>query len=83
MSNNRPAATQVSNEDLQEKLDAFEIKFNKQEAKLDLMLIRTDELILAYNTAKGVTVFVKWLAGLVTAGGILWTAVLGGKIPHP
>jgi hypothetical protein len=71
-----PPNPQISNNDLEDKLIRLE-------AKVDLMIIRTDELILAYNTAKGVTVFIKWLAGLVTAGGIVWTTVFGGKLPHP
>lgn len=76
-------AVPVSNEDLQEKLDLLEDKFSKLEAKTDLMLIRTDELIFAYSTAKGVTSFIKWLAGVVGAGVLLYTTVFGGKIPHP
>lgn len=63
----------VSNEELNTRMD-------KLEAKLDLMLIRTDELITSYNTAKGITVFIRWLASLATASGIVW-ALLHGKIP--
>lgn len=74
---------EVSNEDLQDELDDLKLRLNKQEAKIDLMLIRTDELIFAYNTAKGITSFIKWAAGLVAAGLVLWTSLFGGKLPHP
>lgn len=58
----------------------LDAKIDKLESKMDLMIIRTDELITAYNTAKGITVFIKWLASLATAGGIVWAA-LHGKFP--
>lgn len=60
-----------------EELDS---KLNRLESKVDLMIIRTDELILAYNTAKGVTVFIKWLAGLVTACGVIFAASKGVQL---
>lgn len=60
----------------------LDARIDKLEAKMDLMLIRADEIITAYNTAKGITVFVKWLASLATAAGILWAA-LHGKFPPP
>lgn len=59
----------------------LDARIDKLEAKVDLMLIRTDELITAYNTAKGITVFIKWLASLATAAGIVWTLVIHGKFP--
>lgn len=34
-------------------------------------------LVEAWNTAKGVVVFVKWVAGALTAVGIIWAAIKG------
>lgn len=70
----------ISNEELDARIDTLETKVEKLEAKIDLVLIRTDELITSYNTAKGITVFIRWLASLATASGIVW-ALLHGKIP--
>lgn len=74
------AKREISNEELDSRIDTLEVKFEKLEAKIDLMLIRTDELITAYSTAKGITVFIKWLASLATAWGVVWS-LLHGKIP--
>lgn len=71
---------EISNRELDARIDTLETKVEKLEAKIDLVLIRTDELITAYSTAKGITVFIKWLASLATAGGIVWS-LLHGKIP--
>lgn len=66
---------ETTNADLEDKL-------NKVESKVDLMIIRMDEMIKVYETAKGITVAVKWLAGVVAAGGILWTTIFNGRTPH-
>lgn len=65
---------EISNEVLEEKI-------RRVEAKVDLMLIRIDEVLFAYNTAKGVTSFIKWLAAVITACGIVWTTIFHGKMP--
>lgn len=34
-------------------------------------------LVEAWNTAKGMTSFIKWLSGLATAGAVLWALIRG------
>lgn len=40
-----------------------------------------EDLVLAWNTAKGMTAFVKWLASLAIAGGVIYALIAHGKVP--
>lgn len=47
--------------------------------KTEMTELRTDikGLIEAWNTAKGMTSFIKWLSGMIIAGGIIWGLIRG------
>lgn len=53
-----------------------------QELREDIRDIRSDnkELLDAWKSAKGMTAFVKWIAGLTVAAGIILTAMKGYKL---
>lgn len=36
-----------------------------------------EDLVKAWNTAKGMTSFVKWIASLASAGGVIWALLQG------
>lgn len=46
------------------------------ESKIDSLAQSIEDLVLAFNTAKGVTAFVKWLAATITAGGVIYAAFI-------
>lgn len=58
--------------DLQDKVEALEDKVVSLEHKIDSMSHNIEDLVSAWNTAKGMTTFVKWLASLASAGGIIY-----------
>lgn len=66
--------------DLQDQVEALENKVVSLEYKIDSMSQSITELVAAWNTAKGMTTFVKWLASLGTAGGVLYALFHGGAI---
>lgn len=44
--------------------------------------LRTDihDLVYAYNTAKGVTSFIKWVAGVITACAVVYAFLKGTSL---
>ncbi len=56
-----------------------ELEAKIESLKIDLKEMREDitGLIEAWNTARGITSFVKWLSGLIVSGGILYTLIRG------
>lgn len=46
-------------------------------AKVDKLSKDVEDLVTAWKTANYVVVFVKWLAGIVVAGGVVWAFVKG------
>lgn len=51
-------------------------------ASVNSLTKSVEGLVSAWNTAKGVTAFVKWLGGLLVSGGIIWSLIYSGRIPH-
>lgn len=47
------------------------------EEKLDKLTDSVDELVKAWTTAKGMTTFVKWLASLASAAGVIYALLHG------
>lgn len=45
--------------------------------KVDKLSRDVEDLVAAWKTANYVVVFVKWLAGIVVAGGVIWAFVKG------
>lgn len=45
--------------------------------KVDKLSKDVEDLVAAWKTANYVVVFVKWLAGIVVAGGVIWAFVKG------
>lgn len=70
-----------SEELLEIKVAQLEAKLDSLEEKMDKMLIQNADLLAAWNTAKGMTSFVKWLASLATAAAVI--LALFGWRPHP
>lgn len=62
-------------EEFSDKLDAMNQKIDKRDAQLE-------DLVSAWNTGKGLVAFVKWVAGVVGAVGVIWLA-FKGKWPLP
>jgi uncharacterized coiled-coil DUF342 family protein len=62
-------------------LEIAELKHEIKELKSDVNKLSADikGLIEAWNTAKGMTSFVKWLSGLIIAGGIIWKFLIKGN----
>lgn len=63
--------------DLENKIDSLEDKVAGMEVKIDTLTSSVEDLVLAWNTAKGITGFVKWLAGISTALGVLYALFHG------
>lgn len=55
------------------------LKQETTELKEEVTNLRKDikDLVEAWNTAQGVTKFVKWLSGIVVAGAALYAALKG------
>jgi uncharacterized protein YukE len=59
----------------QTQLRALQDQVETLQNKLDKLTDSVDELVKAWNTAKGMTTFIKWLASLSTACGVLYAAL--------
>lgn len=64
---------------LQGQIETLEEKIDKLEDSLAKMAESVDDLVAAWSTAKGMTSFVKWLASLASACGVLYAAMKGLK----
>lgn len=64
--------------ELEDKIDSLENKVAGMEVKIDTLTKSVEDLVLAWNTAKGITGFVKWLAGISTAIGVLYALFHNG-----
>lgn len=60
-------------------VEIAELKFQVKDLKEEVTELRLDikELVAAWKSAKGMTSFVKWLAGLVIALGIIAGSMKG------
>lgn len=59
----------------------LESKIEKLEDKVTKLTTSVEDLVTAWNTAKGMTTFVKWLAGVAAACVMLWNLAHNGGTP--
>lgn len=63
--------------------EIIELKMEVSGLKQDVQELRSDikELVAAWNTAQGLTSFVKWSTGVLSGLGVLYYFVFHGKWP--
>jgi hypothetical protein len=64
----------------QRQINAMQNKIDTLEESVVKLTESVDELVKAWGTAKGMTSFIKWLASLASACGVLYAA-LHDKVP--
>lgn len=56
---------------------ALQVQVETLEEKVDKLTDSIDDLVKAWGTAKGMTTFVKWLASIASAGGVIYALLQG------
>ena len=64
--------------ELKKKIATLEVAIETLEFKIDKLTSSVDGLVVAWNTAKGVTAFVKWIGSISVGLGVLWAMLHGG-----
>lgn len=64
--------------ELSAEIDKLRELIELNNAKTDQLADNIEGLVIAWNTAKGITSFVKWIGSISAGAGILWAAFHGG-----